>query len=65
MTTAAGAPTGTLARLTPHSHALEGYILLMVDNAPLADALPQVGILLLYTFVFATIAAWRIRTMWR
>jgi len=56
---------GTLARLTPHSHALEGYILLMIDNAPLADALPQVGILLLYTFVFAAIAAWRIRTMWR
>lgn len=56
---------GSLARLTPHAHALEGFTLLMVDNAPLADALPQVGILLLYTLAFAAIAAWRIRTLWR
>lgn len=56
---------GSLARLTPHAHALEGYILLMIDDAPLADALPQVGILLLFTLVFAAIAVWRLRLIWR
>lgn len=56
---------GSLARLTPQAHALEGFTLLLVDNAPLAEALPQVGILLLYTAIFAAIAAWRIRSMWR
>jgi ABC-2 type transport system permease protein len=56
---------GTLSRLTPHAHALEGYTLLMIDRASLSEALPQVGILLLYTLIFAAVATSRIRLMWR
>lgn len=56
---------GTLARLTPHAPALEGYTRLLIERGALADVLQPVGILLLYALVYATVATWRIRTMWR
>jgi hypothetical protein len=56
---------GTLARLTPHGPALEGYTRLLVEQGTLADVLAPVGALLLYSLIYAGIAAWRIRAMWR
>jgi len=56
---------GLLARLTPHAHALEGYTRLLVENGSLVDVLPQAGILLIFTLVFGSIAAFRIRSMWQ
>lgn len=56
---------GTLARLTPHGPALEGYTRLLIERGTLVDVLQPVGMLLVYAAVFAAIAAWRIRAMWR
>jgi hypothetical protein len=41
----AGGFIGTLARLTPHAHALEGYFRLMMENGTVVTVLPQMGIL--------------------
>jgi ABC-2 type transport system permease protein len=56
---------GTLARLTPHGPALEGYTRLLVERGDLADVLAPVGILLLYALVYASVAAFRIRRLWQ
>jgi ABC-2 type transport system permease protein len=56
---------GTIARLTPHGPALEGYTRLLVEQGTLADVLAPVGTLLLFALVYGAIATWRIRTMWR
>jgi hypothetical protein len=55
---------GTLARLTPHGPALEGYTRLLVEQGGVPDVLLPVGILLLYTLVYGAIAAHRIRRLW-
>jgi ABC-2 type transport system permease protein len=52
---------GFVSRLTPHAHALDGYALLMVDGASVVEALPQVGILLVYAGVFFAVATRRLR----
>jgi ABC-2 type transport system permease protein len=52
---------GTLARLTPHAHALEGYFRLMIENGTVVTILPQMGILLAFGVVFFLIAVWRFR----
>jgi ABC-2 type transport system permease protein len=52
---------GTLANLTPHAHALEGYYSLMAENATLVNVLPQMGIVLAFGAVFFLVAVWRFR----
>jgi ABC-2 type transport system permease protein len=52
---------GTLARLTPHAHALEGYLRLLAEGAGIVDILPQVGILLGMSLLFYLLALWRFR----
>jgi ABC-2 type transport system permease protein len=55
---------GTIARLTPHGPALEGYTRLLVEQGNVVDVLQPVGMLLLFAAVYGGIAAWRIREMW-
>jgi ABC-2 type transport system permease protein len=52
---------GTLAKFTPHAHALEGYYSVMAENATFSQILPQLGFLLLMGSVFFLIAVWRFR----
>jgi ABC-2 type transport system permease protein len=56
---------GTLARLTPHGPALEGYTRLLVEEGQLANVLVPAGTLLLFALIYGAIAAWQIRKMWR
>lgn len=50
-----------LANLTPHGHALEGYLRLFAEGAGLADVLPQIGVLTGMGVVFFLIAIWRFK----
>jgi ABC-2 type transport system permease protein len=52
---------GTLANLTPHAYALEGYYSLMAENATLVNVLPQIGIVLAFGAVFFLVAVWRFK----
>jgi len=52
---------GTLAKLTPHAHALEGYYSLMAEDATFVASLPQMGIVLAFAVFFFLIAVWRFR----
>jgi ABC-2 type transport system permease protein len=52
---------GTISRLTPHAHALEGYMRLLAEDAGLMQVLPQVGILLAMAGVFYGVAIWRFK----
>ena len=52
---------GVLSNLTPHAHAVEAYYRLMGENATLAQALPEIGILLAMGVGFFVIAAWRFK----
>jgi len=51
----------TVAHLTPHAWALDGYAELVRYDGSLADVLPYVGILLGYAAVLLGLAAWRLR----
>jgi ABC-2 type transport system permease protein len=59
--TRAGGPLGTIANLTPHAHAIEGYYSLMAENATLVQILPEIGILLGMGVVLFVIATWRFK----
>ena len=48
-----------VAKIVPHSWALNGYQNLMIRGHGLAQVLPQIGVLLIFTVVFFAIAAWR------
>jgi ABC-2 type transport system permease protein len=50
-----------LSGLTPHAHAVEGYYMLMAENASLIQILPHVAILLGMGIVFFLIGVWRFR----
>jgi len=52
---------GTLANLTPHAHALEGYYSLMAENGTLIAILPQMGVLLAFGTVFFLVAVYRFK----
>jgi ABC-2 type transport system permease protein len=52
---------GTLAKITPHAHAMDAYYSLMAENATLFNILPQMGIVLAFGAVFFLIAVWRFR----
>jgi ABC-2 type transport system permease protein len=50
-----------LSGLTPHAHAVEGYYMLMAENASFIQILPQVGILLGMGIVFFLVGVWRFK----
>ena len=50
-----------IAQLTPHVHALDGYLQLIIEGAGLADILPNILILLGFATVFFLVAMWRFR----
>lgn len=56
---------GTLARLTPHAPALEGYTRLLIEQGTLVDVLQPLAILLLFALVYASIATWRVWRLWQ
>jgi ABC-2 type transport system permease protein len=50
-----------LSGLTPHAHAVEGYYMIMAENASLSQILPEVGILLGMGIIFFLVGVWRFR----
>lgn len=52
---------GAISRLTPHSHAVEGYYKIMAENAGFIQVLPQMGILVGMGIIFFLIAVWRFK----
>lgn len=50
-----------LSGLTPHAHAVEGYYMLMAENASFVQILPEMGILLGMGIVFFLVGVWRFR----
>ena len=51
----------TVAHLTPHAWALDGYAELVRHDGTFSDVLPYVAILLGYATVLLALAAWRLR----
>jgi ABC-2 type transport system permease protein len=52
---------GILSKLTPHSHGLEAYRRLLVDQGGVVDVLPQFGILVLMSAILFLVARWRFK----
>lgn len=50
-----------LSRLTPHAHAFEGYLELILQGAGLLDILPNILALLGFALVFFLLAMWRFK----
>jgi ABC-2 type transport system permease protein len=50
-----------ISLFVPHSHALRGFDILLVQGKGLADVLPEVGVLLGFALVFMLVAAWRFK----
>lgn len=50
-----------ISQLTPHAHAIEGYVKLMLQGAGLADILPNILTLLGFSVVFLVLAMWRFK----
>jgi ABC-2 type transport system permease protein len=50
-----------LARMTPHAHAIMGYLKMMNEGGGLVAVLPNVGVLLAMTAAFFGVAVWRLR----
>ena len=50
-----------LAQATPHAHAFDGYVKLMVDEVGVADILPNLGVLIGFAVVFFLVAMSRFR----
>jgi ABC-2 type transport system permease protein len=50
-----------LSGLTPHAHAVEGYYMLMAENASFVQILPHLGILLGMGIVFFLVGVWRFK----
>ena len=50
-----------LSQLTPHAHAINGYIKLMIDGADLVDLLPNILALLGFGLVFFLVGLWRFK----
>lgn len=51
----------TVAHITPHAWANDGFADLIYRGGSAVDVLPEVGVLLLYALVLFGIAAWRLR----
>ncbi len=52
---------GILARVTPHAHAIMGYLKMINEGAGLVGVMPNVGVLLGMALVFFGVAVWRFR----
>jgi ABC-2 type transport system permease protein len=50
-----------LSQLTPHVHAYDGYLRLMIEGAGAADVLPNVLVLLGFGIVFFLVGVWRFK----
>jgi ABC-2 type transport system permease protein len=50
-----------LSQLTPHIHAYDGYLRLMIEGAGPADVLPNILVLLGFGVVFFLVGVWRFR----
>ncbi len=50
-----------ISQLTPHAHAIEGYIKLMLNGAGLMDILPNILALFGFAVVFFVLAMWRFK----
>lgn len=50
-----------LSRLTPHAHAFDGYLQIILNGAGLADILPNIAALLGFAAVFFLVAMWRFK----
>ena len=50
-----------LAQATPHVHAFDGYVKLMVDEVGVADILPNLGVLIAFAVVFFLVAMRRFK----
>ncbi len=50
-----------ISQLTPHAHAIDGYIKLMLEGAGLLDLLPNILALLGFAAVFFLVAMWRFK----
>jgi ABC-2 type transport system permease protein len=50
-----------ISQLTPHVHALDGYVKLMIDGAGVVELLPNMLTLLGFGVVFFVIGLWRFR----
>ncbi len=50
-----------LSQLTPHAHAIEGYIKLMLEGAGLMDIMPNIVALLGFAVVLFVVALWRFK----
>ncbi len=51
----------TIAHVTPHAWALDGFAELVRRGGTTLDILPQLGVLVLYAVVLLVLAAWRLR----
>ena len=51
----------TIAHVTPHAWALDGFAELVRRGGTTLDILPQLGVLVLYAAVLLVLAAWRLR----
>jgi ABC-2 type transport system permease protein len=50
-----------LSQLTPHVHAFDGYVKLIIDGAGVVDILPNILVLLGFAVVFFLVAIWRFK----
>jgi ABC-2 type transport system permease protein len=50
-----------VSQLTPHAHAINGYIKLMIFGADLRRLLPNIAVLLGFAVVFLMVAIWRFK----
>lgn len=51
------------AKFTPHAWANEAFAVLVRQDGGVADILPQLGVLALFSFGLLTVATWRLRTV--
>lgn len=52
---------GILSKMTPHAHAIMGYLDVINEGAELVSVLPRVGILAGFGVVFFLVAVWRFK----
>jgi len=56
-----GGIMGTISKVIPHRHAVEGYYRLMAENSGFVQVIPQIAILVGMGVIFFMIALWRFR----
>ncbi|MBN1484362.1 MAG: ABC transporter permease [Chloroflexia bacterium] len=52
---------GLISRLSPHAHAMEAFMDVMIGGATLVDVLPQIGILTGFGLAFFLFGVWRFK----